>query len=197
MPTVFGNILVARMHSSRMHTARSLTVSRCIPHTHPTTTHAPPQPHMPPCNNAYPPTTMHIPRQPRMPPTTMHTPCNHACPPVNRMTDGCNKNAFQQDAYQLLIDRMLQSSSRGVMCLVQGGLVWGVPGQGGCLVWGCLVWGGVCLVRGCVSGPGGWSGLGGGVWFGVCVSGPGGGGPARGGIPACTEADPPPRGQNS
>ena len=77
------------MHSSRMRTARSLTVSRRIlrmplqqPHMPPTTTH-------PPRNHAHPPTTMHAcppcshappgnhaPQQPRMPPS------NHTCPPA-------------------------------------------------------------------------------------------------------------------
>ena len=81
------------MHSSRMCTARSLTVSRhilCTPHNHaccPTAMHAPlqpcmppaimhtcpPQPHMPPS------ATMHAPQQPRTPPTT-HAPGNHAHP---------------------------------------------------------------------------------------------------------------------
>ena len=56
------------------------------------------------------------------------------------------------------------SAWSGGVCLVQGGL----PGPGGCLpgggvcpVWGVSAWCGVCLVRGV------------------------------GGIPACTEADPP------
>ena len=77
------------MHSSRMHTAGSLTVS--CPPWQPCT---PPQPHMPPWQP-------HMTQQPCMPPTTMHTPqscmpprnhtcplaiahalCNHACPPA-------------------------------------------------------------------------------------------------------------------
>ena len=78
------------MHSSRMHTACSLTISChiiCMP---PTTTHVPLQPHRPP-------TTMHAPWQPCMPfgnhaPPTNHAlppqqPCmppgNHTCPPKN------------------------------------------------------------------------------------------------------------------
>ena len=39
------------MHSSRMRTARSLTVSRHIPYMPPAATHAPPQPYMPPSPN--------------------------------------------------------------------------------------------------------------------------------------------------
>ena len=58
-----------RMHSSRMHTAHSLTVSRRIPRT----------PRLPPC---MPPTTMHAPRNHICPPATMHTPHNHVCPPA-------------------------------------------------------------------------------------------------------------------
>ena len=55
-------LYLTRMHSSRMRTARSLTVSGRILRTPP-----PQQPHMPPA-------TMH-------PPITMHTPHNHACMP--------------------------------------------------------------------------------------------------------------------
>ena len=91
----------------------------------------------------------------------------------------------------------------GQGCLVPGG-VW----SGGCLAWGVEVSGlgvgGVCSQG--VSGPGGLSGLGGGgVWSrgGGCLL-PGGGRwvggcwgcllPGGGGcIPACTEADTPPR----
>ena len=71
------------MHSSRMCTARSLTVSRgilcmppwqpCMP---PTTTHAP-------RNHACPSTTTHSPQPPHTPPRP-HTPlCNHEFPPSN------------------------------------------------------------------------------------------------------------------
>ena len=61
---------------------------------------------------------------------------------------------------------------RGV-CSWGGCLVWGwVSAPGGCLVRGVCSWGGGCLVWGWVSAPGG------------CLV-PGGG------IPACTEADPP------
>ena len=74
--------LETRMHSSRMRTTCSLTVSHHILCT-PPSNHAcplqpcmpPPQPHMPPSNHAHPPPTMHVP-----PPTT-HAPHNHACPP--------------------------------------------------------------------------------------------------------------------
>ena len=88
-----------RMHSSRMRTARSLTVSRRIPctppcnHACPSTIPPSPQPCMPPHNHACPPATMHVPLQPctppcnhahplqpHIPPTTTHTPHNHACP---------------------------------------------------------------------------------------------------------------------
>ena len=48
------------MHSIRMRTVRSVTVSRRIPRT-------------PPCNHT-PPATMHA------PPATTHAPCNHTCP---------------------------------------------------------------------------------------------------------------------
>ena len=65
------------MHSSRMRTTCSLTVSRRILC-------------MPPGNHAclpatkhVPPVTMHAPQQPHMPPATMHAPCNYACPPGN------------------------------------------------------------------------------------------------------------------
>ena len=96
-----------RMHSSRMRTTRSLTVSHCalcMPpsnHAHPPATmHAPCNHACPlqtthtPGNHACSPATTHAPQQPHMPPTIMHTPCqpcmplqqphmppgNHACP---------------------------------------------------------------------------------------------------------------------
>ena len=77
-----------------------------------------------------------------------------------------------------------------------------IPGEV-CLVWGGSAWsggGGVCLVPGGVSDPGGLPGLGGALpGRGGALSGPGGGWCVwpGGGIPACTEADtpPPPRGQ--
>ena len=76
------------MHSNRMCTAHSLTVScrilcmlppqpRMAPCNHtwpPATTHAPYN-HAPPSNHAHPPATMHTPL------ATMHPPSNHACPP--------------------------------------------------------------------------------------------------------------------
>ena len=89
------------MHSSRMHTAHSLTVSCSIcsgvcvpdmpplPFMHPamhTPHHAYPLPCMPPATHAPPP---HIPPLPCMPPSAMHTPCHthphhayphHTCP---------------------------------------------------------------------------------------------------------------------
>ena len=76
-----------------------------------------------------------------------------------------NKNAFQWDAYRPLVDRMLESASRG---LLPGGCL---PGPGGfCLVrGGGSAWsggvlhgpGGVCLVQG--GGGSAWSG-GGSAW---------------------------------
>ena len=69
------------MHSSRMRTARSVTVSHrilCTPGNHtcpPTTMHTPQQPCTPHSNHACPPATMHTPLQLHMP-----HPCNHACP---------------------------------------------------------------------------------------------------------------------
>ena len=81
--------ITTRMHSSRMHTARSLTVSRCILCTHPwqpsmpPSNHAcPPWPCMPPCDHAHPRATMHTPWQPCMPPS------NHACPRGNHNAPG-------------------------------------------------------------------------------------------------------------
>ena len=83
-----------RMHSSRMRTACSLTISCHIlcmlPHNHapPTTMHAPnnhahpnttthqPCNHTHPLNNHAPPATTHASQQPHMPPS------NHTCPPA-------------------------------------------------------------------------------------------------------------------
>ena len=86
--------MVTRVHSSRMRTARSLTLSRsichtCTPHHTPPTTHAPPPlPCMPPCH-AHPlpctppcqacPPAMYAPLS-CMPPATQPPPC-YACPP--------------------------------------------------------------------------------------------------------------------
>ena len=75
-------LILTRMHSSRMRTARSLTVSHRKNHACPprANTHAPPvQPCTPsPSNHAHPPrATTHAPReQPHTPPQS-----NHACPP--------------------------------------------------------------------------------------------------------------------
>ena len=126
----------------------------------------------------------------------------------NNLKSIYNKNAFQQDAYRPLIDRMLKCASRGVclvpgglpgpggVCLVPGGSAWSqgglpVPGPGGSAWSGgvCLVCGEVCLVQGGLPGQGGPGG--------VCLvrwglPGPGGGLPGPGGyIPACIEADTP------
>ena len=111
------------MHSSRMRTARSLTISRhvlCMP---PATMHGPrnhacppqlctppyhacpPQPCMPPlscmppCNHACPPyhACPHNHTCPLPPPTThAPPPATHACPPVNRITDTCKNITFPQ-----------------------------------------------------------------------------------------------------
>ena len=108
------NSMTTRMHSSRMRTARSLTVSRRIlcmpPHNHapfpPATMHAPHnhtcplQPHMPPTTMHTHLATMHAPLQPcippppqprmppatRHPPATMHAPRNHAHTPSTTHT---------------------------------------------------------------------------------------------------------------
>ena len=115
------NLPLTRMHSSRMCTARSLTVSRrilCMPPRQ--------KPHMPPgknhaCpprrNHAHPPAkTTHAPGSNHVHPpgATMHAPLsNHACPPsppeqprmpppgatthappVNRITDACENITF-------------------------------------------------------------------------------------------------------
>ena len=93
------------MHSSRMRTARSLTVSYHILCTPPSATmHAPPQPCMPP-NHACPPATTYAPQQPCTPPSN-HTPHNHACPlatmhtpPVNRMRDRCKNITLPQTSF--------------------------------------------------------------------------------------------------
>ena len=99
------------MHSSRMRTARSLTVSRRIPRTHipptmhaprnhthppPATMHTPWQPcihpwqpcmplsnHTPPGNHTYPPATMHAPPlQPCIPPWQPCMPPSNHTPPA-------------------------------------------------------------------------------------------------------------------
>ena len=87
--------LLTRMHSSRMHTAHSLTISCHIPCTPPTTMHAPWQPCTPQTTMHAPPATTHPhnhahPQQPCMPlrnhaclPATMHTPWQPHSPPGN------------------------------------------------------------------------------------------------------------------
>ena len=94
-----GTDNVTRMHSKRMHTARSLTVSRHIPCTPPTTMHAP-------ANHTWPPATMHAPHghacplqphtppppQPRMSPATMHPPATRHAP--RGQTDTCKNITF-------------------------------------------------------------------------------------------------------
>ena len=69
-----------RMHSSRMHTASSLTVSCSIYHAHPLRC-IPPAMHAPPTTHVHP---QHIP-PPHMPPTT-HPPATHT-PTVDRILD--------------------------------------------------------------------------------------------------------------
>ena len=66
-PILPVNVCQKRMHSSRMRTARSLTVSRSICHAQP----PPPLPCMPTCHTCPPPCT---------PPCHACSPC-HACPP--------------------------------------------------------------------------------------------------------------------
>ena len=83
-----------RMHSSRMRTARSLTVSRhilCTPPSnhahHPCDYACPPQPCMPPATMHAPlqpcmlPATTHTPTTTHAPPATTHVPCNHTASP--------------------------------------------------------------------------------------------------------------------
>ena len=103
------------MHSSRMHTARSLTISRIIchacppPHTPPAMHNPPPAMHIPPAMHTTPLPSMppcHTHPLPCMPlPCTpslaMHTPPGHACPlvthapsPMDRMTDICKNITF-------------------------------------------------------------------------------------------------------
>ena len=78
------------MHSSRMRTAWSLTVSRrilCMP--------PPPQPRMPPHQPRMPLATIHAPPRPHMPPRnhacslpTTHAPQYHARPPATMHAPG-------------------------------------------------------------------------------------------------------------
>ena len=100
-----ASLISTRMHSSRMRTARSLTVSRCILCTQPPPqeNHTPPRkkPRMPP-----PEKTMHAPQQkPCMPPSQKNYACPRANthappgatthnPPINRITDRCKNITF-------------------------------------------------------------------------------------------------------
>ena len=105
-----------RMHSSRMRTTRSLTVSGCIlrtpPSNHacpPATMHAPPKPCMPPLATTHAPhhahphplATMHALWQPCMPPSNhAHPPATmHAPHPVNRMTNRCKNITLPQTSF--------------------------------------------------------------------------------------------------
>ena len=83
---LYESTVTTRMHSSRIHTAHSLTVSRsichaCPCHTCPPAMHTPlpcmPPPCTPPATHTHP--AMHIP-PPCMPHPNMHIPC-HTCPP--------------------------------------------------------------------------------------------------------------------
>ena len=94
-----------RMHSSRMRTAHSLTVSHCIlctpPCNHPPTTmHTPPQPCMPSLQPCMPPWQPHMPPATTHPPKKPHTPQkNHTRPPVNRMTNRCKNITLPQTSF--------------------------------------------------------------------------------------------------
>ena len=128
-----------RMHSSRMRTARSLTISRHIPctppwinHAHPPSNHAPPeqpcmppeQPHMPPwsnhacppwSNHACPRATLHPPwEQPRMAPEQPHMPpwSNHACPPPPGAT--MHASPQEQPCISPPVDRMWTQASENI-----------------------------------------------------------------------------------
>ena len=70
-----------RMHSSRMRTARSLTVSCCILCTPPGNYACPPQLCMPP-------TAMHAPYNHTCPPQPCTPPCNHTHPPQPHTSPG-------------------------------------------------------------------------------------------------------------
>ena len=83
-----------RMHSSKMRTARSLTVSRsicrghawhaCLPAMHAPRHACPPLPHMPPAMHA--PPAIHAP--------SMHTPLSHMPPSPCGLTDTCKNLTF-------------------------------------------------------------------------------------------------------
>ena len=89
-------ISITRMHSSRMRTARSLTVSPCV-----VISHTCPPPlgatmHAPQSNHACPP------EQPCMPPRNhRHPPLEQQCmpPPVNRMTNWCKNITLPQTSF--------------------------------------------------------------------------------------------------
>ena len=88
-----------RMHSSRMRTARSLTVSRRILCTSPSNHACPPCNHTCPPATTHPPTTTHAPQQPHMPPTNMHTPLQPRMAPVDRMTHMCKNITLPQTSF--------------------------------------------------------------------------------------------------
>ena len=90
-----------RIHSSRIRTARSLTVSHSICHTHPPAMHAPchacppamhapchthPLPCMHPCHTCHPPVCLYS-------AGPLHAGID-TCPPVDRMTDRCKNITF-------------------------------------------------------------------------------------------------------
>ena len=70
------------MHSSRMRTARSLTVSCLILRT-PPHNHSSPSNHACPCNHACQPATTYAPSNHAHPPATMHAPQQPHTPPSN------------------------------------------------------------------------------------------------------------------
>ena len=91
-----------RMHSSRMRTARSLTVSCCILRMPPPATmHAPQQPRMPPSNHTcapattHPPGTTHVPGNHTHPLATTHPPSNHTSPQQPCMPPGNHTHPLQ------------------------------------------------------------------------------------------------------
>ena len=86
------NFRKTRMHSSRMHTESSLTVSPYLIVSH---AHPPEQPRTPPwSNHACPPKQPDIPPSSHAPPRSNHAcpPSNHACPPVDKMWTHASEN---------------------------------------------------------------------------------------------------------
>ena len=102
---IYSELYKTKMHSSRMRTARSLTVSRRILCTPSATTHIPSNHTHPPSNHAHPPATTHAPSNHACPLATTHAPqqphthpptptpqqprmppCNHACHPSKPRT---------------------------------------------------------------------------------------------------------------